>query len=100
MKMATKQEIIRKYLAAYLKGSKREKSRILNLLEDVTGYERKALIRRFGTLQRRMKDQRSAGVGNGRMARMLPQRSRSFGNMAIASVPSACSRCCQNTSAC
>ena len=49
--MATKQEIIKKYLAAYLKGGKKEKSKILNLLEDVTGYERKALIRRFRTLR-------------------------------------------------
>lgn len=53
MKMATKQEIIKKYVSAYLKGAKKEKSRILNLLEDVTGYERKALIRRCGTLRKK-----------------------------------------------
>lgn len=51
MTMATKQAIIKKYLTAYLTGSRKEKGRILNLVEDVTGYRRKALIRRFKTLQ-------------------------------------------------
>lgn len=53
MNMATKQAIIKRYLQAYLKGSKREKGRILNLVEDVTGYKRKAIIRRFGTLRKK-----------------------------------------------
>ena len=57
MKMATKQEIIKKYLTAYLQGPKKGKHRILNLLEDITGYKRKALIRRFRTL-------RNADVGS------------------------------------
>lgn len=51
MNMATKQAIIKKYLQRYLSGSRKEKSRILNLLTDVTGYGRKAIIRRLKSLQ-------------------------------------------------
>ena len=53
MTMATKQEIIKDKLGKYLKASMEEKSRILDLLEEVTGMHRKALIRRLKTLQLR-----------------------------------------------
>ena len=51
--MATKQEIIKDKLGEYLKASTKEKGRILDVLEDVTGMHRKALIRRLKTLQLR-----------------------------------------------
>ena len=53
MTMATKQEIIKDKLGEYLKASTKEKGRILDVLEDVTGMHRKALIRRLKTLQLR-----------------------------------------------
>ena len=51
--MATKQEIIKDKLSEYCKASTKEKSSILDVLEDVTGMHRKALIRRLKTLQLR-----------------------------------------------
>ena len=53
MNMATKQEIIREKLKKYLKATKEEKSRILDMLEEATGYVRDAIIRRLRTLQLR-----------------------------------------------
>lgn len=53
MTMATKQEIFREKLDAYLRASKEEKGRILNAVCSVTGGNRKAAIRRFRTLQMR-----------------------------------------------
>ena len=53
MTMATKQEIIKDKLSEYCKASTKEKSSILDVLEDVTGMHRKALIRRLKTLQLR-----------------------------------------------
>lgn len=51
--MATKQEIIKEKLAAYLAADKKEKSRLLDGLEEATSFERSALIRRLRTLQTR-----------------------------------------------
>lgn len=53
MTMATKQEIFREKLEAYLRASKEEKGRILDAVSAVTGCHRKAAIRRFRTLQLR-----------------------------------------------
>ena len=51
MTMDTKQEIFEEKLGEYLKASKEEKGRILDMVCGVTGAHRKAAIRRFGTLQ-------------------------------------------------
>lgn len=53
MTMGTKQEIIKEKLGSYLKASKEDKGRILDVVEDVTGMHRKAIVRRFKTLQLR-----------------------------------------------
>jgi transposase InsO family protein len=53
MTMATKGEIFREKLEAYLSGSKEEKGRILDSVCDIIGCHRKAAIRRFKTLQMR-----------------------------------------------
>ena len=53
MTMATKQEIFKEKLGAYLSGSKEEKGRILDAVCRVVACHRKAAIRRFQTLQRR-----------------------------------------------
>lgn len=49
--MATKQTILKEKLNDYLKAGKAAKSEILNQLESITGFNRKAIIRRFKTLQ-------------------------------------------------
>lgn len=49
--MATKVEIFREKLEAYLSGSKEEKGRILHAVCSVTGHNRKAAIRRLHALQ-------------------------------------------------
>lgn len=49
--MATKVEIFREKLEAYLRGSKEDKSRILDAVSSVTGHNRKAAIRRFHNLR-------------------------------------------------
>src|SRR3989338_9135903 len=51
MTMDTKQEIFEEKLGEYLKASKEEKGRILDMVCGVTGAHRKAAVRRFGTLQ-------------------------------------------------
>lgn len=51
--MATKQEIVREKLQAYLAASIEEKGQILDAVCAVTGCHRKAAIRRFRTLQMR-----------------------------------------------
>lgn len=51
MTMATKQEIFKEKLAAYLLRNKAEKSRILDSVCTITGHTRKAAICRFKTLQ-------------------------------------------------
>lgn len=53
MTMATKAEIFKEKLEAYLSGSKEEKSRILDAVTSVASCHRKAAIRRFHTLQMR-----------------------------------------------
>ena len=53
MTMATKVEIFREKLGAYLSGSKEEKGRILDAVSSVTGMVRKAAIRKFKNLQMR-----------------------------------------------
>lgn len=50
--MATKQEIFSTHGAAYQRGSKPEKGRILDVVAAVTGLHRKAVIRRFGARAR------------------------------------------------
>lgn len=51
--MATKQEIFREQLSAYLASGKKDKGRILDAVSAITGGNRKAAIRRFRTLQAR-----------------------------------------------
>lgn len=51
--MGTKQEILKEKLEAYLRGTREEKSAILHAVTSVTGMHRKAVIRRFRTLQLR-----------------------------------------------
>lgn len=51
--MATKQEIVREKLEAYLVANKAEKGRLLDAVCSITGGDRKASIRRFKTLQMR-----------------------------------------------
>ena len=51
--MATKQEIFKEKLREYLAASKEEKGAILNAVCAITGSNRKAVIRRFRTLQLR-----------------------------------------------
>lgn len=53
MNMVTKQEIFKEKLEEYLTASKEEKGRILDAVCRVTGNNRKAVIRRFKTLQLR-----------------------------------------------
>lgn len=53
MTMATKQEVFREKLEAYLGASKEEKGRILDAVCSVTGHRRKSAVRRFRTLQMR-----------------------------------------------
>jgi hypothetical protein len=53
MTMATKHEVIEDNLAKYLKANKEEKGRILDRLEDTVHMERKSIIRRLRTLQKR-----------------------------------------------
>lgn len=51
--MATKVEIFREKLEAYLRGSKEDKGRILDAVCELTGMVRKAAIRKFKNLQMR-----------------------------------------------
>ena len=53
MTMATKQEIFREKLLAYLSAGRDEKGRILDAVCGIAGVHRKAAIRRFKTLQLR-----------------------------------------------
>lgn len=50
MTMATKQEIFSAHLAAYQRGRRAEKGRILDAVTTITGLHRKAAIRRFSRL--------------------------------------------------
>lgn len=63
--MATKTEVFREKLEAYLSGSKEKKGRILDAVCEVTHMVRKAAIRKFGNLQIRdlaHKDKRGRAV--------------------------------------
>lgn len=51
MTMITKQQILKGKLEDYLKSDKEGKSNLLNHLESITGFARKAIIRRLKTLQ-------------------------------------------------
>ena len=53
MNMATKQQIIRERLSEYLAASRKRKSEILTAVCEATGMERKSVIDRFATLQKR-----------------------------------------------
>lgn len=53
MTMATKHDIVNEFREKYWRADKKEKTRILNQVEAVTRMNRKALVRRFGVLQRR-----------------------------------------------
>lgn len=51
MTMATKQEIVQDKLGEYLQATREQKGTLLTELGSVTGFSRKALIRRLGRLQ-------------------------------------------------
>lgn len=51
--MTTKQEVFKEKLQEYLKASKKEKGRILDVVCSITGVHRKTAIRRFKTLKLR-----------------------------------------------
>lgn len=51
--MATKHTIIEAKLAQYLKASKKEKSKLLDYIGEITGMHRKSVTRRFNVLQMR-----------------------------------------------
>lgn len=51
MTMATKQEVLKAKLEEYLKADKAGKGRILNHLQAITGFVRKAIVRRLKRLQ-------------------------------------------------
>jgi hypothetical protein len=53
MTMATNKEVFQRYLPVYLKASKKEKQALLNTVCEVTGFHRKAAIRKFRNLQLR-----------------------------------------------
>src|SRR3989344_2107666 len=53
MTMATKHEVIKEFLEQYLTLDKKAKGRILDHLEAVVRMNRKAIVRRFGVLQKR-----------------------------------------------
>lgn len=55
MTMGTKHEVIEEELAKYFKADKEEKGRILDRLTETLKMHRKALVRRFGVLQKRSK---------------------------------------------
>lgn len=61
MTMDTKREIFKEKLEAYLSGSKETKGHILDAVCSVTGYNRKAAIRRFHTLQNQPRRQKRRG---------------------------------------
>jgi len=52
MNMSTKTTIYEEHLAAYRKGSKAEKSDILDAVSRVVNMPRKSVIRRFKTLRK------------------------------------------------
>jgi hypothetical protein len=51
MTMITKQDILKEKLAEYLKANKAEKGSLLDHLESITGFTRKAIVRRLSSLQ-------------------------------------------------
>jgi L-lactate utilization protein LutB len=53
MIMATKNEVIKEVLSEYLKASKKEKTKILDRLEETVKMHRKAIVRRLRVLQMR-----------------------------------------------
>jgi hypothetical protein len=63
MTMGTKHEVIKEFLARYLRANKAGKGAILNHLEAVVGMKRKSLVRRFRVLQTRNGKSWSDGRG-------------------------------------
>jgi hypothetical protein len=65
MNRATKHEVIHGQLPAYLAATKQQKTAILDALESTTGYQRKALVRRFRQLQLHPPPATSSGIHAG-----------------------------------